>query len=180
MKGLLLILFFSCSQLFWTFEARAVDDTCSRVATINYQKVLIDTSSTKKGEGLRYYLNKDPVAKEYLDEYQRIGRPRWYHAAIGTVGTGLIITGLARSGSFGDSGFGSKRSLIIGGALLITINFLIIKTIEYNNERLLMRSIEEYNKRNLPRIFFTPFKEEEGRDRSRGNWGLTLGLIKDF
>ena len=156
-------------------------DTCGRVAIINYQKILIDTSSTKKGEGLRYHLNKDANAKEYLDEYQKVGHPRWYHAAIGTVGTVLIITGLGKSGSFSDNGFTSKRAFIIGGALLITINFLVAKTIEYNNERLLMRSIEEYNKKNLPRIYFSPFKEEdEGRHRQKGSLGFTMGLSRDF
>lgn len=156
------------------------DDTCGRVATINYQKVLIDTSSTKKGEGLRFYLNKDPIAKEYLDEYQRVGRPRWYHAAVGTLGTVLIITGLGKSGSFSDSGFTSKRAFILSGALFITVNFLVANTIEYNNERLLMRSVEEYNKRNLPRIYFTPFKEDRQRDRSRGGLGLSIGFMENF
>ena len=42
-------------------------ETCSRVASINYQEVLIDVSSNNRGEGLRYYLAKDQIAKELLD-----------------------------------------------------------------------------------------------------------------
>ena len=80
----------------------------------------------------------------------------------------------------GENGFSSKGAFLIGGALLITINFLVAKTIEYNNERLLMRAIEEYNKKNLPRIYFSPFKEdEEARHRSKGT-GFSMGLSKDF
>ena len=45
LTGILLILSYSAHST----------DTCSRIATINYQDILIDTSSTKKGEGLRYY-----------------------------------------------------------------------------------------------------------------------------
>ncbi|HLW56607.1 MAG TPA: hypothetical protein VKY27_04425, partial [Bacteriovoracaceae bacterium] len=50
-------------------------ETCSRVAIINYQEVLVDVSSSNRGEGLRFYLEKDEVAKGLLDEYQENNRP---------------------------------------------------------------------------------------------------------
>jgi hypothetical protein len=157
------------------------EGTCGRYATINYQKVLIDNSSSKKGEGLRFYLDKDPVAQEYLDLYQENGRPRWYHAAFGSLGTLLIISGFARSGSFQESGFGSKRSLIASGALILTINYFTIKTLEFNNERLLIRSIDEYNRRNTPRIYITP---QLTGDQMSGSISKQLafgfGLVADF
>ena len=50
-------------------------DTCSRVATINYQEVLVDLSNKNRGEGLRYYLEKDQISEDLLDEYQKNNRP---------------------------------------------------------------------------------------------------------
>lgn len=155
-------------------------DNCGRVATVNYQKIFIDTSSTKKGEGLRYYIDKDPVAKSYLDEYQEKGKPRWYHAAIGTLGTGLIIAGISQSGSFNDEGLTSKKNLFITGAFMLTLNVLIFRTLEHNNERLLMNAIEEYNKRNLPKIYFSPLPLDNTKEWKNEGPGLTLGLVKEF
>ena len=45
-------------------------DTCSRIAIINHQEILTDTNTGNKGEGLRYYLERDDVAKKYLNIYQ--------------------------------------------------------------------------------------------------------------
>jgi len=133
-------------------------DTCSRIAIINYQEVLVDTNSTEKGEGLRYHLEKDPVAKSYLDKYQQGTQIRWENAALGTVGTGLLIGGaLVQSG-------GSKSPMIIGGIATMIVNFLLAKTFENSNEENLNKAIEEYNKRNLPKIYFNP-GQSSSKDR---------------
>ena len=43
------------------------DEPCSRSARINYQDVLVDTSSTRKGEGIKFYLEKDPIARTEVE-----------------------------------------------------------------------------------------------------------------
>tara|TARA_R100000656_G_scaffold32822_1_gene28320 strand:+ start:1644 stop:2120 length:477 start_codon:yes stop_codon:yes gene_type:complete len=145
---------------------------CSRVALVNYQEILVDTSSTQKGEGLRFYLEKDNVAKSYLDDYQEGTKIKWQNAAIGTVGTGMIIGGL-----FASDGSDAKKSLLIGGAAMILVNFFVARTLEYNNEQNLSRAIEEYNKRNLPKILFYP----DGLPAETGTSpGLGMAIFKDW
>src|SRR5438067_1072576 len=78
-------------------------ETCSRVAVINYQEVLVDVSSKNRGEGLRYYLDKDPTAKELLDDYQKNNRPTWQSAALSTAGVGMILGGMLITSSHDDS-----------------------------------------------------------------------------
>lgn len=145
---------------------------CSRVAQINFQEVLVDTSSTQKGEGLRFYLEKDAVAKSYLDTYQDGTSIRWQNAALGTAGTGMLIGGL-----FASDDSGSKKSLLIGGAALIAVNFFVARTLEFNNEQNLTKAIEEYNKRNLPKIFFYP---DGLPNESTNSPGLGLAVFKDW
>lgn len=152
--------------------ALQASQVCSRVAIINYQEILVDTSSTQKGEGLRYYLEKDPQAKGYLDEYQDGTKIKWQNAAIGTLGSGLIIGGL-----FADDGTDAKKTMLVGGAALIIVNFFIARTLEFNNEQNLNKAIEEYNKRNLPKIFFYP----DGLPSDSGQSpGLGMAIIKDW
>lgn len=138
----------------WTIHAV---ETCSRVAIINYQEVLVDTNTTEKGEGLRYHLEKDPVAKSYLDKYQEGTQIHWQNAVMGTLGTSMLLGGVLTQD---DSN--SKQTLLIGGATMMIINFLVAKTIENSNESNLVKAIEEYNKRNLPKIYFNP-----GQDSSK-------------
>lgn len=126
-------------------------ETCSRVAIINYQEVLVDTNSTQKGEGLRFHLEKDTTALSYLDKYQEGTQIKWHNAILGTTGTTLILTALISNASDNN-----RQSLIIGGASLILINFLVARTLEITNEANLLKAVEEYNKRNLPRIYFGP------------------------
>jgi hypothetical protein len=126
-------------------------ETCSRVAIINYQEVLVDTNSTQKGEGLRFHLEKDATALSYLDKYQEGTQIKWHNAILGTTGTTLILTALVSNASDNN-----RQSLIIGGASLILINFLVARTLEITNEANLLKAVEEYNKRNLPRIYFGP------------------------
>ena len=87
-KRTLLILSIFISLPIWAAE------TCSRVATINYQEVLVDVSSSNRGEGIRYYLEKDQIARELLDEYQENLRPTWKGATMSTLGSAMILGGL--------------------------------------------------------------------------------------
>jgi hypothetical protein len=153
-------------------ETALAAETCSRVATINYQEVLVDASSTNKGEGLRYYLEKDHVAKELLDEYQDNNKPSIRSAAMSTTGAAMIIGSFFSTGENGH-GITDRNFLLFGGLTLIGINYLISKTNQYHNEHLLSRSVEEYNKRNTPRIFFSPTDPRAGA-------GLGLGVGQEF
>ncbi len=130
----------------------------------------MDTNSTQKGEGLRFHLEKDKKAKEYLDEYQKGTQIKWQNSLLGSVGTGLVLTSFLTNSSSNN-----KKSLLIGGATLIAINFLVAKTLESANEKNLINAIEEYNKRNLPKIYFSP-KAREGREPS----GFEVGLNKSW
>jgi len=151
-------------------------EICSRVATVNYQQVLVDTSSTKKGEGLRFYLEKDELAKSYLDQYQDQQFSHVRSAAMGTLGTLLLATGLFKASNSEQKGinrFKERKEWFLFGGLTLALNYLISSAASASNEKLLLKSIEEYNKRNLPRIFFGPFSEKGGK-------GIGAGLQKDF
>ena len=54
-KLTLILITILAPNIIWSVE------TCSRTAIINYQKILVDINTTHKGEGLRYYLEKDTV-----------------------------------------------------------------------------------------------------------------------
>jgi hypothetical protein len=56
---------------------------------------------------------------------------------------------------------------------MIGISYLISKTNQYNNEYLLLRSIDEYNKRNTPKIFFSPTDPSQGM-------GAGIGIGQEF
>lgn len=132
-------------------------ETCSRIAVINYQEVLVDSNSTEKGEGLRYHLEKDAAAKEYLDTYQKNSRIFWPNAILGTAGSGLLLYGLF------NSKVEDRNIYLISGFSVVLLNFFVAKTLEITNESNLIRAVEEYNKRNLPKIYFTP---EENRSQN--------------
>ena len=148
-------------------------ETCSRTAIINYQEVLVDTTSNQKGEGLRYYLEKDLIDKEYLDKYQEGSHLQWYQAVPGSVGTAMLLGGIIGAS---DS---NKRSLIIGGAALIAVNFLVAKTFEAANEENLQKAVEEYNKRNLPLIHFNEGNEQNTKPEAFSP-SILLNYSKDF
>lgn len=162
-----LILFLLLLPSAWAAE------TCSRVAAINFQEVLVDVSNNNRGEGLRYYLEKDQVAKELLDDYQKNNRSTWKSAAMSTLGTGMIIGGLLRTNSGDEETFTGRNFLLLGGATLIAVSYLISKTNQYNNEYLLSKSIDEYNKRNTPRIYFSPTDPKNGM-------GFGMGIGQEF
>ena len=129
-------------------------ETCSRIAIINYQEVLVDAGSNKKGEGLRYYLEKDTNSQKLLDEYQERNKPTVLGAATSTLGSFMILSGLMQTNE--SSGIQNKNTLIFGGGILVALSYLTSKTMQYNNEVLLKRSVDQYNKRNLPRIYLSP------------------------
>jgi hypothetical protein len=146
-------------------------ETCSRVAIINYQEVLVDAGASKKGEGLRFYLEKDTQAKDLLNEYQERNRPTIWGAATSTLGSVMILAGLVQTNN--DGNVQNKNTFILGGAVLIAMSYLTSKTLQYNNETLLKNAVDQYNKRNLPQIYFTaPTKEE--------NSGFGLGFTQEF
>ncbi|OIQ18536.1 MAG: hypothetical protein BM556_09785 [Bacteriovorax sp. MedPE-SWde] len=123
-------------------------EACSRIAIINQQEVLVDPSSTRKGEGLKFHLEKDEKAYKYLKQYQSTSENKWRPAVIGSIGTGLVLSAFIVNSS--DK---NRKGLLIAGASTLLINFLITKTIESANEQYLNKAIEEYNKRNFPKIF---------------------------
>lgn len=164
--SLILILLFNST----TFAA----ETCSRIAIVNYQEILVDPSSTSRGEGLRYYLQKDPKASELLDQYQKNNAPIWQTATLSTAGSVLLLGGILRPNT-NNSGITSRSSLMLTGVTMMALSYLISRTIQYKNEYTLMRSIEEYNKRNIPRIYFNPFESGD-----TGSMGVGLGITKEF
>lgn len=168
MRHFLLSLFFSC--IFLSHPVGAVE-TCSRIAIINYQEVLVDANASEKGEGLRYHLEKDPVAKEYLDNYQNNSAIRWPNALIGTAGTSLLLFGFFTADSQ------DRQIYLISGGAAILVNFLIARTLEITNEANLNRAIEEYNKRNLPKIYFSPDSNLQG---STDFPGIKIGAVLDW
>lgn len=146
-------------------------ETCSRIAIINYQEVLVDSNAFEKGEGLRFHLEKDPIAREYLDSYQKNSAIRWPNALLGTAGTGLLLFGFFTSNSQ------DRQIYLISGGATILVNFLIARTLEVANEANLTHAIEEYNKRNLPKIYFNPENNLQG---SASFPGFKVGLAKDW
>ncbi len=150
---------------------------CSRSARIQYHLVPVDSSSGKKGEGLRPYLEKDPRALAYLEKYQAGVPSAWQYAATGTIGTGLVLTGL-----LADFKQNTERAFIVGGISLILINFLVAKTLENANESNLYRAIDHYNEDNLPRIDF-PLNSQEGRRSGKSDlasFAFGLKLERSF
>lgn len=148
------------------------DSTCSRVATINYQEVLVDAGTGKMGEGLRFYLEKDPESLALLDEYQKKNKPTPWTAGASTVGSLMILGGLLQASD--NSSLGNKNTLISGGVVLVTLSYLMSKTVKLSNEKYLNLAIDQYNKRNSPRIYFSPFRDDNGES------GVGFGLQKGF
>lgn len=162
-------------------------EICNRTAVINNQEVLVDLNSNARGEGLRSYLKKDKAAERHLNDYQASSQTQLKNAALGTFGVGMIIGGLLYSDDddSSDGGFDVREGLIIGGLGLMAINYLLYKTIEFNNEEKLEKSIEEYNKRNVPKIYFVPYKDDPRAVRSKNyetkdTLGIFAGVTTDF
>jgi len=125
------------------------ESVCSRLALVNHQEVIVDTSSSQKGEGLRFYLEKDNTSKELLDKYQKGSSMQWQNALIGSSGSLLLLSSL-----FLTVNKETKKNLRFSGLFMLIINFALANTYQEANEKSLIRAIEEYNKRNLPTIDF--------------------------
>lgn len=157
----------------FSFSAQLLgNETCSRVATINYQNVLVDAGSNKRGEGLRFYLEKDPVSKSLLNEYQEKDKPTILSASTSTAGSILILTGLLQTNK--SSGIQNSNTLIYGGAILVALSYLTSKTLKFSNEKILKEAVDQYNKRNTPRIYFSPYKDHNG------NSSVGFGMQQEF
>lgn len=132
------------------------DELCSRTVEINSQEVLIDLNSTQKGEGLKSYLEKDSQANSYYEKYQEGNKFKWQDTLLGTGGGLAVLTGL----SLGSQNT-SKNTFIIAGVSMIALQFIIGYSVKRSNESNLEKAIEEYNKRNFPKINVT---ENEGKN----------------
>ncbi len=165
-KILILFLLLTNSQLLFANES------CSRTATINYQKVLVDAGSRKRGEGLRFFLEKDPVSKKLLDHYQEKDKPTILNASVSTAGSLMILAGLVQTSNAQD--VQQSNTLIYTGALLVALNYLVSRTLKLNNEKVLDEAVKEYNKRNTPRIYFSPYND------NNGNSAVGLGIQQEF
>lgn len=163
--------FFIFGLIFFVSLRLNAVETCSRIAIINFQEVLVDSNTAEKGEGLRYHLEKDPVAKDFFNTYQKHSAIRWPNAVLGTAGTSLLLFGFFSSDSQ------DRQTYLISGAATLFANFLIARTLEVNNEVNLNRAIEEYNKRNLPKIYFNPVSAQEGNNQFPS---IKIGLAKDW
>jgi antibiotic biosynthesis monooxygenase (ABM) superfamily enzyme len=150
-------------------------ESCSRIAIINHQEVLVDSSSSVRGDGLRFYLEKDDTAKQYLDQYQKNSRPSLHSAGLSTLGSVMTIAGLLTQND--TSSFFNRNVLIGSGLSLILLNYFVSQTYQYNNEQNLLKAVEEYNKRNFPKIYFSVGKDFNGKSDS---YGINFGYSKDF
>lgn len=158
--------------LIFLTQAVQANETCSRIAIINYQEVLVDAGSGKMGEGLRFYLEKDPVSKDLLNTYQEKNKPTVLNASASTLGSIMVIGGLLQTSE--DGAVSSKNTLIYGGSLLIAVSYLAAKTMKFNNEKYLKQAIDQYNRRNSPRIYFSPYRDNNGQS------GVGFGVRRSF
>ena len=164
--------FFSFIYILLSVSLSYSSEICSRIARINYQEVLVDAGDGRKGEGLRFYLEKDLSAKRLLDKYQETNTPSAWSVASSTVGSLLILTGLLQTGDSDASS--QKDTLLFGGAAIIAVNYLINKTISQGSEDTLNKAIEQYNKRNSPKIYFNPYLDNDN------NIGASAGITTGF
>lgn len=150
-------------------------ETCGRIAEVNYQNILVDTSSSLRGEGLRPYLNKDPKALEYLNTYQENSKPGLRSSLLGTLGVTFAILSFTTNNE--HSAPYNRKVLLTTGLSLILVNFIFNKAVQAQNEKNLQLSINEYNQRNSPKIYFGPALENENNSKPEG---FELGVSKEF
>ena len=128
-------------------ESGLAAKSCGRTATINHQEIPLEIISGGKGDGLRSYLEKDKEAMRYFDLYQERNRIHPFNTLLGIVGPGFLLTGLAL-----ESRSEHKKTFLTWGSVLVVTNFLVTKTIQGTGELYLEKAVEEYNKRNSPKI----------------------------
>jgi hypothetical protein len=129
-------------------------ESCSRIATINYQEVLVDSSSCLKGEGLRSYLQEDAKALEYLDKYQQNSKPGLKSSILST--TGIVLSLLSMTTDQNKSSLYNSNVLLTTGLSMILINFIYNKTYQDQNEKNLQRALDEYNSKHDSKIDLGP------------------------
>lgn len=125
--------------IFTSNSSHAIE-ACSRIAMYNYQEILIDSTTSKKGEGLRPLLQKEPEALRKLEIYQKNADLKWPNAVVGSIGVGLIATSLALKES------SAKSTYLVSGLTTMLLNFFISKTLEITNEKNLDEAISIFNK----------------------------------
>ena len=152
------------------------NESCSRIAIINHQEVLVDSSSSQKGDGLKYYLMKDDQAAGYFKTYQKNNQPNLTTPLVTSAGMAMVIGGIVASNQ--DGTFINKKTLIGSGLTLLIVNYFISKTNQFRNEKNLQRAVEEYNKRQTPKIYFSPFAD--GETGQSQNLGVNIGLSQRF
>ena len=151
----------------------SANEGCNRIAIVNYKEVSVDSGSNDKGEGLRFYLERDKDALELLNHYQENAKPSEISTTASTIGSSMILLGILRPNDGGE-GLSNRNSLVFGGLFLASMSFIITKTLQYNNETILQSAIEQYNKRNTPRIYFSPFKNDNT------GFGIGIGVTEEF
>lgn len=156
---------------FLLIQSALAIETCSRTAYVNYQKVIIDSSTSNKGEGLRYYLAKDEKALELLNTYQLKNKPSTTSTFFSSLGGSMVLAGLVYS-SF-STNRNTSNSLLFGGLAVVGLNFFYTRIKQYQSEPYLEQSIKEYNKRNTPKIFFSP-------TMSPDKVGIGVGAVQEF
>ncbi|MCB9060349.1 MAG: hypothetical protein H6622_02370 [Halobacteriovoraceae bacterium] len=165
-KILILLLFVSLTLKGWCVEI------CSRTAVINGQKILVDLNSGQKGEGLRFYIEKDEKALSYLNLYQKENQKKWPYITLGSITLGSFLA-LAVN----DFDRSEKNILIGAGILSLVFNISLNRFSSRQNEKNLIRAIEEYNRRNLPKI---DFKSDTNVGRVHSQGGFSLGTQWSF
>lgn len=151
------------------FSSFSAKNNCSRTVIINGKKIAIDTSSTQKGQALRYYLSKDPIASEYFEQYTEANKPHWKRIGASTLGVGLILGSLVSSNNTKNNLF-KRDTLLYSGLGIVALSFLYAKTKDNENEVWLNKAIDEYNKRSSPKIYWLPQYQPE-----KASWGLMIG-----
>lgn len=142
------------------------------MAIVNFQEILVDTNSAHKADGLRPYLQKDEKSLQLLNVYQEKSRIKWPNTVLGTLGTVMLLIGVTLSKDTNSRG----AILAVGGGIF-GLNFIVGRSLEQSNEINLMRAIEEYNKRNTPRIYFdNPSFLQQSSPKS----GASLNFSTDF
>ena len=185
-------MFFNVQMAYWRFflfislfilQPLRAQKTCSRVAKINFQDVLVDTSSSRKGEGIKFYLEKDPQAKSFYDRYLDNQKDQLIPSLLGTLGVGLILTGILKSNSSdNENRFKDRGIWVAAGAVTLGVNYILANIRGKQNEKNLHSAVEEYNKRNLPKIYFGPFinQYENERNSNSRKFGIQGQLRKEF
>ena len=154
--------------IFFNYSVFSAQNKCSRTVQINGKNVSIDASSTQKGEGLRYYLSKDPIAYQYFEQYTDSNKPNWRRIGVSTFGIGLITAGLLSSNETKNI-FYKRDTLFYSGIGIVALSFLYAKTKQGEKEVWLEKSVKEYNKRSQPKIYWAPQYAPE-----KQGWGLTI------